>query len=80
MKSDVSDVTVHDGIVESTCSDAIWMQLDRVSVPSPIAVDILMVRNGEGQSSHVLVFCVNFEWHICTHITTSIKCYLNSVS
>ena len=35
--------------------------LDRVSVPSPIAIDILMERNGEGQSSHVLVFCVNFE-------------------
>ena len=35
--------------------------LDRVSVPSPIAMDILMVRNGEGQSSYVLVFCVNFE-------------------
>ena len=35
--------------------------VDRVSVPSPIAIDILMVRNGEGQSSHVLVFCVNFE-------------------
>ena len=36
--------------------------LDRVSVPSRIAVDILMVCNGEGQSSHVLVFCVNFYW------------------
>ena len=28
----------------------------------------LMVHNGEGQSSHVLVFCVNLEQHICTHI------------
>ena len=36
----------------------------------------LTVHNGEGQSSHVPVFCVNFERHICTHITTSIKCYL----
>ena len=53
--------------------------LDRVSVPSPIAVDILMVHNGEGQSSLVLVFCVNFEQHICRHITTSIKCYLHSL-
>ena len=53
--------------------------LDRVSVPSPIAIEILMVRNGEGQSSHVPVFCVNFGRHICTHITTSIKCYLNSL-
>ena len=53
--------------------------LDRVSVPSPIAIDILMVRNGEGQSSHVPVFCVNFERHISTHITTSIKCYLVSL-
>ena len=35
--------------------------LDQVSVPSPIAIDILMVHNGEGQSSHVLVFCVNLE-------------------
>ena len=25
------------------------------------------------------VFCVNFERHICTHITTSIKCYLVSL-
>ena len=32
-----------------------------------------------GQSSHVLVFCVNFERHISTHITTSIKCYLVSL-
>ena len=53
--------------------------IDRVSVPSPIAIDMLMVRNGEGQSSHVPVFCVNFERHICTHITTSIKCYLHSL-
>ena len=34
-------------------------------------------HNGEGQISHVLVFCVNFERHIYTHITISIKCYLN---
>ena len=54
--------------------------LDRVSVPSPIAIDILMVRNGEGQSSHVIVFSVNFERHISTHITTSIECYLNSLT
>ena len=56
--------------------------LDRVSVPLNIAVDIcrwLTARNGEEQSSHVLVFCVNFERHICTHITTSIKCYLVSL-
>ena len=39
----------------------------------------LTVRNGEGQSSHVLVFCVNFERHISTHIATSIKCYLHSL-
>ena len=38
-----------------------------------------MVRNGEGQSSHVCVFSVNFERHISTHITTSIECYLNSL-
>ena len=56
-----------------------YVLLDRVSVPSPIAVDILMVHNGEGQSSHVLVSCVNFERHICRHITTSIKCYLHSL-
>ena len=36
-------------------------------------------HNGEGQSSHVLVFCVNFERHISRHITTSIKCYLNYI-
>ena len=57
---------------------AVAVFLDRVSIPSPIAIDILMVRNGEGQSSHVLVFSVNFERHISTHITTSIECYLNS--
>ena len=32
-------------------------------------------HNVEGQSSHVLVFCVNFERHICTYIITSIKCF-----
>ena len=54
--------------------------LDRASVPSPVTIDILMVHNGEGQSSHVLVFCVNFERHISIHITISIKCYLNSLT
>ena len=34
--------------------------IDRVSVLSPIAIEILMVRNGEGQSSHVCVFSVKF--------------------
>ena len=54
--------------------------IDRVSVPSHIAVDIFDgICNGEGQSSQVLVFCVNFERHICAHITTSIKCYLVSL-
>ena len=47
--------------------------LDRVSVPSPIAVDILMVHNGEGHNSHVPVFCVNFERHICTRGVTEIN-------
>ena len=56
------------------------VNLDRVSVPSPITIDILMVHNGEGQSSHVLVFCVNFERHISTHIATNVKCYLNSLT
>ena len=37
------------------------IEVDRASVPSPIAIEILMVHNGEGQSSHVLVFCVNLE-------------------
>ena len=36
-------------------------------------------HNGEGQSSHVLVFCVNLERHISTHIITRIKCYLHSL-
>ena len=39
-----------------------------------------MVRNGEGQTSHVCVFSVNFERHISTHITISIECYLNSLT
>ena len=46
---------------------------------SHFAIDMLMVHNGEGQSSHVPVFCVNFERYICTHITTSIRCYLHSL-
>ena len=54
--------------------------VDRASVPSPITIDIQMVHNGEGQSSHILVFSVNFERHIATHITISIKCYLNSLT
>ena len=48
--------------------------LDRVSVPSPVAIDILMVHNGEGQSSHVHVFCVNLKlWEIiCKYIIIQI--------
>ena len=42
-------------------SSGVRETLDRVSVPSPIAIDMLMVHNGEGQSSHVPVFCVNLE-------------------
>ena len=43
----------------------IVLGLDRVSVPSPITIDILMVHNGERQSSHVLVFCVNLTpWEV----------------
>ena len=56
------------------------MILDRVSIPSPIAIDILTVRNGKGQSSHVLVFCVNLEQHISAHSTLTIKCYLYCLS
>ena len=48
-------------------------RLARVSVLSPIAIDILMVRNGEGQSSHIFVFCVNFEWQISV-ILSSFTC------
>ena len=52
------------------------MAVDRVSVLSPIAIDILMVRNGEGQSSQVPVFCVNLElWGIITFTFTS-PCYV----
>ena len=29
---------------------------EKVSVPLPISVDILMACNGEGQSSNILVF------------------------
>ena len=43
------------------CRAVAQPHIDRVSVPSPIAIEKLMVRNGEGQSSHVLVFSVNFE-------------------
>ena len=40
-------------------------------------IDILMICNGERQSGHVLVFCVNLEWQIPTAIITGIKCYLH---
>ena len=59
---------------------SVYHGLDRASVPSPITVEKLMdIINVEGQNSHVPVFCVNFERHICTHVTTSIKCYLHSL-
>ena len=64
---------------EPKIGSSLHLFVDRVSVPSPIAIDILMVRNGEGQRSHATVFCVNFERHICRHITSSIKCYLVSL-
>ena len=54
-------------------------RLDRVSVPSPIAIDILMACNGEGQSSHVFVFCVNFERRISTHIIRIVERYIQSL-
>ena len=55
----------HSGVPKVECSACVHHRgvpkVDRVSVPLPIAIDILMVRNGEGQSSHVLVLCVNLE-------------------
>ena len=36
-------------------------EVDRVSVPSSIAIDKLMVRIGEGQSSRVSAFSVKLE-------------------
>ena len=53
--------------------------LDRVFVPSPIAIGILMDVMVRDRAHMYLFFCVNFERHICTHITTSIKCYLVSL-
>ena len=44
-----------------------------------IRLDILMVCNGQGQSSHVLVFCVNLEQHISTHIIRSVMCCIHSL-
>ena len=32
-----------------------------------------MARNGEGQSSHVLVFCVNFEWQEIIACTLNVR-------
>ena len=50
--------------------------LDRVSVLSRIAVDIFDGHNGEGQSSHVPVFCVNLElWGIII-FTFKTPCYV----
>ena len=54
-------------------------KLDRVSVPLPIAIDKLIVRNGEGQSSHVLDFCINYElWEIITLTLKNSLIYLHS--
>ena len=40
MESDVSDVMLHDDIVESTCSDVIWMQgITRYDL---VSVEVLM--------------------------------------
>ena len=52
--------------------------LDRVFVPSPNVIDVLMGTMARDRA-HVLVFCVNFERHISTHIATNIKCYLHSL-
>ena len=53
--------------------------LDRVSVLSPIAIDILMDTMARDRAHMYLLFCVNLEWHISTHIITRIKCYLHSL-
>ena len=37
------------------------------------------LKSGKKSINWVLIFCVNFEWHVCTYITTSIKCYLHSL-
>ena len=34
-----------------------------------------MVRNGEGQSSHVLVFCVNFYWKEFIYLFGVLRCF-----
>ena len=62
-----------DGMV----SDRSFMDMvDRVSVPSHIAVDISDRHNGKGQSSHVPVFCVNLElWRIIA-FTLKSYCYV----
>ena len=40
MESDVSDVMLHDDIVESTCSDVVWMQgITRYDL---VSVEVLM--------------------------------------
>ena len=54
--------------------------LDRVSVPSPIAIDILMVHNGEGQSTHVLVFCVYLELSEIISFTLKSPSYVYTAS
>ena len=55
---------------------AVASDLDRVSVLSRIAVDIFDGHNGEGQSSHVPVFCVNLElWGIIV-FTFKTPCYV----
>ena len=49
--------------------------VDRVSVPSRIAVDISDGMQWRGDRADMYLF----ERHIFTHITTSIKCYLVSL-
>ena len=53
------------------------MHIDRVSVPSPIAIDMLMDTMARDRA-HMYLF--SFEQHISTQITISIKCYLNSLT
>ena len=66
---------------QKTCfsKECACLDVDRVSVPWPIASDIPMVRSGEGQSSHVPIFCVNLEQHVSTHIIRIVKCYIHSL-
>ena len=55
------------------------LDLDQVSFPSCIAIDISDRTHWRWTELICSCFCINLEQHICAHITASIRCYLHSL-